>query len=264
MVARCIKRLEAVAGKEKNSVERLGQFMADTGCHLTQAGKPTRVEQLLLPFLHLGHQFKKIAAVSADQHVQHSAVLGDMGRTAHLDRQHGSALGAKLGLKLLRLLVDQSPTDGLSLFGVEQIVQGKGPLGKRRIAGPLQEFSVGLNDHKILVQEQKKLGDARENALGKIPAGFHFLVFFENTDNQILPLPFQYLYCLVRHPFPFVTEIAQTIPEGQVSVTNFIHCGNTHKLSMLADKLFSAVTIFTHKPWLPLRILAGSNPDPSI
>jgi hypothetical protein len=53
------------------------------------------MDQLFLTFLNLEHQIENSTAVGADQHVQGPAVLGDVGGTAHLDRQTVALPGPK-------------------------------------------------------------------------------------------------------------------------------------------------------------------------
>ena len=199
MVAGRIQGLETVAGKQQDSVERLGQLVADAGGHLTQAGQPAGVDELLLPLLHLLHELQKLAAVRADEHVQDQPVGVDVGGTAHFHRQAAAVDGAQLRRELLELAAGKGGADLPGPVRRHQVVEGQSPVVAGRETGALDELAVGLDDPELVVQEQKQLGDAGQDPLGERAAGLHLLVLLEHPDDQVLPLLFQYPDGMVGH-----------------------------------------------------------------
>jgi hypothetical protein len=113
--------------------------------------------------------------------------------------------------------------NGCRLSRFDQLVQTQRAFLKRWITGVLQKFPIGLDHLKILVKQEKKFTESGQDPFGKDTGGLHLLVFFQDTNNQILPLLFKYLDGPLHGPLPFVTCYAQTLPETVLLVTLFTH-----------------------------------------
>ena len=108
------------------------------------------MDQLLLSLLHLRHQFEKLGAVGTDEHVQHAAILGDMGGTAHLHREATAAASVQVGLELGELTPGKGFANRVGSVRGNEIIKGQLPVGFRVQTGALEKFAVGLNNPEFL------------------------------------------------------------------------------------------------------------------